>query len=239
MDPAEAEIWYQLQINRAERFKKPLPRYINNMWNEFQLLYLLDLFGVAVFAISGALAAGRKSLDLLGVVIIAVVTAVGGGTVRDLLLDRHPVFWITDSLYLLVIVIASLLTIWFTRYKEPPEKALLLADALGLAVFTVAGAQITQEVTSNSIIIVIMAAITGTMGGLIRDVLTDEIPLILRKDIYATAALAGASFYLLLLNLNIRDTAAIIVGMFVVIGLRLAAIQWDLHLPRFKLNNDR
>jgi uncharacterized membrane protein YeiH len=205
------------------------------MSESIDILYLLDLFGVAVFAISGALAAGRKSLDLLGVVIIAVVTAVGGGTTRDLLLDRHPIFWIADPIYLLVIIIASLFTIWYTQYNEPPEKALLIADALGLAVFTILGAQITQEVVSNSVIIVIMAAITGTVGGLIRDVLSNEIPLILKRDIYATAALAGATIYLLLQLSQLAPTLNIILGMFVVIGLRLAAIQWNLHLPRFKI----
>ncbi|WP_445666345.1 trimeric intracellular cation channel family protein [Fodinibius sp. AD559] len=205
------------------------------MLEPIDVLYLLDLFGVTVFAISGALAAGRKSLDLLGVVIIAVVTAVGGGTTRDLLLDRHPVFWIADPTYLLVIIIASLFTIWYTQYNNPPEKALLVADALGLAVFTILGAQITQEVVSNSVIIVIMAAITGTVGGLIRDVLSNEIPLILRRDIYATAALAGATVYLLLQLSTFEPTVNIVLGMLVVIGLRLAAIQWNLHLPRFKL----
>lgn len=207
------------------------------MLGSIDILYLLDLFGVAVFAISGALAAGRKSLDLLGVVIIAVVTAVGGGTTRDLLLDRHPVFWIADPTYLLVIIIASLFTIWYTQYNNPPEKALLIADALGLAVFTVLGAQITQEVVSNKVIIVIMAAITGTVGGLIRDVLSNEIPLILKRDIYATAALAGATVYLLLQLTTLDPTLNIILGMLVVIGLRLTAIQWNLHLPRFKLED--
>ena len=112
---------------------------------------------------------------------------------------------------------------------------MLLADALGLAVFTILGAQITQEVVSNSVIIVIMAAITGTVGGLIRDILSGEIPLILRRDIYATAALAGAGIYLLLPITNLDSTLTIILSMLVVIGLRLAAIQWNLHLPRFKL----
>lgn len=206
------------------------------MLESTDVLYLLDLFGVAVFAISGALTAGRKSLDLLGVVIIAVVTAVGGGTTRDLLLDRHPIFWIADPTYLLVILIAALLTIWYTQYQDPPEKALLLADALGLAVFTILGAQITQEIVSNGVIIVIMAAITGTVGGLIRDILSGEIPLILRRDIYATAALAGATIYLLLQITGLDSTLTIILSMLIVIGLRLAAIQWNLHLPRFKLN---
>jgi uncharacterized membrane protein YeiH len=205
-------------------------------WEEIQLLYWLDLLGVAVFAISGALAAGKKSLDLLGVVIIAVVTAVGGGTVRDLLLNRHPVFWIADPSYLAVIIMATLATIWYTRHMDPPQKALLLADALGLAVFTITGAQITQAVVSSGVIVVIMAAITGTVGGLLRDVLTNKVPMILQRDIYATAALAGATVYLLLFQLTLLPSwVSIIMGMFAVIGLRLAAIQWDLHLPRFKL----
>lgn len=205
------------------------------MWKDIQLLYLFDLFGVAVFSVSGALAAGRKSLDLLGVVVIAVVTAVGGGTTRDLLLDRHPIFWIADPTYLFVIIVSAVITIWYSRYYNPPEKALLLADALGLAVFTILGANITQEIVTNGVIVVIMAAITGTVGGLIRDVLSNEIPMIMRRDIYATSSLAGGTVYLLLQLTHLSATLNIILGMLVVIGLRLAAIQWKLHLPRFRL----
>lgn len=196
-----------------------------------QLLHILDLFGVAVFAVSGALAAGRKSLDLLGVLIIAVVTAIGGGTVRDVLLDRHPVFWITDSVYLSVIICATVATLIYTRFKKLPFKALLIADALGLAVFTILGAQAAQDLTSNGVIIVIMAAITGTVGGLLRDVLTHEIPMILQRDIYASASLAGATVFLILQPLGAWGLD-VIIGMLVVMGLRLAAIQWQLHLPR-------
>src|SRR5918998_745786 len=102
----------------------------------------MDLLGVAVFAVSGALAAGRKSLDLLGVLVIAVVTAIGGGTIRDLLLNRHPIFWIADPTYLVVICIAAALTIVYVRLRAPPGNSLLVADALGLALFTITGAQI-------------------------------------------------------------------------------------------------
>lgn len=207
------------------------------MPDDIQLLYILDLFGVSVFAISGALVAGRKSLDLLGVVIIAVVTAVGGGTTRDVLLNRHPIFWIDDPTYLTVILISAVVTIWYTQYQEPPEKALLTADALGLAVFTITGAQAAQAVIHSGVIVVIMAAITGTVGGLIRDVLSNDIPMIMRRDIYATAVLAGASTYLLLQFINVESTVSIIISMLVVINLRFAAIQWDWHLPRFKLGN--
>ncbi|MEX2641087.1 MAG: trimeric intracellular cation channel family protein, partial [Balneolales bacterium] len=172
-----------------------------------------------------------------GVVIIALVTAIGGGTTRDLLLDRYPIFWITDSVYLLVILFAALFTIGYTRYKKPPLKALLYADALGLAVFTITGAEATQNVVSSGIIIVIMAVITGTVGGLLRDVLTNEIPMIMQRDIYATAALAGAAVYLLLQPFALPSAALITLSMGIVIGLRMMAIQWGLHLPRFKLGS--
>src|SRR5688500_6870320 len=127
--------------------------------------YLLDLVGVGVFAISGALAAGRKSLDLLGVVVIAVVTAIGGGTLRDLLLDRHPIFWIADPLYVVVIACAALATVAWTRRFRPPVNMLVIADALGLALFSVAGAQIAQDAGVSPVIVVIMGTMTGTAGG--------------------------------------------------------------------------
>ena len=108
-------------------------------------LYLLDLIGVAVFAVSGALVAGRKQFDLLGVAVIATVTAIGGGTVRDVLLDRHPVFWIRDPTYLPVILAAAALALLYARVRRPPRISLLIADALGLALFTISGAQIAEE----------------------------------------------------------------------------------------------
>src|SRR5690606_35899885 len=119
-------------------------------------LYLLDLIGVAVFAVSGALAAGRKSLDLLGVLVVAVVTAIGGGTLRDLLLDRHPIFWIEDQTYLIVITVAALFTIGYVRLHRPPNKSLLIADAFGLAVFTVIGAQVAESAGHPPLMIVLM-----------------------------------------------------------------------------------
>lgn len=199
------------------------------------ILRILEFVGVAVFAVSGALAAGRKSLDLLGVVVIASVTAVGGGTLRDLLLDRHPVFWISEPLFLYVIVASALLTVAYTRRYRPPERLLLIADALGLALFTIGGAQIAELAGLTGIVVVIMGTLTGVAGGVIRDVLSAEIPLILRRGrIYATAAITGAVVYLVLQGL-IGRTAAALLGMGCIALLRFAAILWNLTLPVFTL----
>jgi len=199
------------------------------------ILYYLDLIGVTVFAMSGALSAGRKSLDLLGVLVIAVVTAIGGGTIRDLLLDRHPIFWIADPTYLVVISVAALLTTGYVRWRPPPVNSLLVADALGLALFTIMGARIAESAGLSPIIVVLMGTLTGVAGGLIRDVLSAEIPLILRRDIYATAAIAGASIYLLLQALGLSPPVAAVAGFSAVAVLRLLAILKGLRLPVFRL----
>lgn len=198
-------------------------------------VYVLDLIGVAVFGISGALSAGRKGLDLLGVLVIAVVTAIGGGTIRDLLLDRHPIFWIADPTYLVVIGTAALLTTVYVRVRPPPRNSLLVADALGLALFTVMGAQVAEAAALPPLIVVLMGTITGVAGGVLRDVLSAEVPLILRRDIYATAAIAGASLYLATQAVGLPRPAAALAGMGAVALLRLLAILRGLRLPVFRL----
>ncbi|MGH8177375.1 MAG: trimeric intracellular cation channel family protein [Steroidobacter sp.] len=199
------------------------------------ILRLLDLLGVAVFAISGALAAGRKRLDLLGVIVLATVTAIGGGTIRDLLLDRNPVFWIAAPVYLYVIVAAALATVIYSRFFHPPDRALAIADALGLAFFTISGAQIAEAAGVPAVVVIIMGMLTGVAGGMVRDMLTREIPMILRPGaLYATAAIAGACVYLALQQVIDRLPAAAI-GMVCVAALRIAAIVWGLSLPVFRL----
>lgn len=198
------------------------------------ILHAIELAGVAVFAISGALAAGRRSLDLVGVVVIALVTAVGGGTLRDLLLDR-TVAWIADPSYVYVSLAAALLTVLYARHRHPPDRLILYADALGLALFSIGGAQIAENLGHGGIVVVIMGAATGVAGGLLRDVLCAEIPLILRRGrMYASAAIAGVVAYLLLQFIVDRTLAAML-GMVGIAGLRLAAIAWDLTVPVFSL----
>jgi uncharacterized membrane protein YeiH len=199
------------------------------------LFYLLDLMGVAVFAVSGALAAGRTGLDLLGVIVIAALTAVGGGTLRDLLLHRHPIFWITDATYLTVILASALVTVGYVQVWPPPREALLVADALGLALFALSGAQVAEAAQRPSIIVVLMGTMTGVAGGVLRDVITAQIPLILRRDIYATAAIGGVALYLLLQACGLTRSWAFGAGIVMVVVLRLLAILWNWHLPIFRI----
>jgi uncharacterized membrane protein YeiH len=200
---------------------------------------LIDFIGVGVFAISGALAAGRKRLDLLGVIVIATVTAVGGGTIRDVLLDRHPVFWIAEPGFLYVTIASALVTVAYTRRFPPPDRALAVADALGLALFSISGARIAEAVGSAWVVVVIMGTLTGVAGGVIRDVLTAEIPLILRRGrLYATAAIVGTTIYLLLTGV-VGNAVAAAIGMIIIAAVRLAAIVWPLELPVYQLEGEQ
>lgn len=201
------------------------------------LLRFLDIAGVAVFAISGALAAMRRELDLIGVVVIALVTAVGGGTLRDLLIDRQ-VFWIGDPAFVAVIVAASIATIVYVRFREPPDRALSVADALGLGLFTISGAKIAEQAALPGVIVVMMATITGIFGGIVRDVLCAEVPMVFRKNtLYATAAIAGASVYVLIPREWSGVAAA--AGGALIIGIRLAAIWWRITLPVYRVGGGR
>lgn len=200
-----------------------------------RVFYVLDLVGVAVFAVSGTLAAGRAGLDLLGVVVIATLTAIGGGTLRDLLMGRHPIFWMRDPASLYVILLSALLTVLAMRIYPPPGAVLLWADALGLALFALSGAQIAEVARLPAIIVVLLGTLSGTAGGVLRDVLTAKVPLLLRGDIYATAAIAGITLYLVLKRLGLRRPWAFGLGLAAVVALRGAAIVWPMQLPVFQL----
>lgn len=199
-------------------------------------LLLADLFGTFVFAVSGALMAGRKSMDLFGVLVIAIVTALGGGTLRDVILDRHPVLWIRDDSYILVASLGALATVAWVRLTRPiPETGLLVADAIGLAVFTVGGAGVALAAGAPASTAVIMGVMTGVAGGVMRDVLCNQIPLIFQKEIYATACIAGVLVLLLLRGTALAPEATAGLAMAAVLVVRLAAIRWHLSLPRFHL----
>ncbi|HSV70493.1 MAG TPA: trimeric intracellular cation channel family protein [Methylibium sp.] len=195
------------------------------------LLYVLDLLGVAVFAVSGALAGMIARLDLFGVVVLASITAVGGGTLRDVLLGHYPVFWVKDSGPLLTILAATALTIVWVQYLPVPRNALAVADAFGLALFAISGAQVAERARCGPLVTILMGTLTGAGGGVVRDVLSAKVPLVLRQDIYATAAVAGIALYLLLRALKVPTAGAFVAGVVAVAATRLAAIAYDLQLP--------
>ena len=201
-----------------------------------QIFYLADLFGVAVFAITGALMAGRKSMDLFGVLVIAVITALGGGTLRDLILDNHPVSWIRNDTYILIASIAAVGTVLWVRLTQPiHERGLLIADAFGLAVFTVIGTEVALQHNVPYSTAVIMGVMTGVAGGVMRDVICNEIPLIFQKEIYATACILGSLVFIVMRELETPHWLDTGVAMLTVLLTRLAAIRWHLSLPRFHL----
>lgn len=199
------------------------------------LYYFFDLLGVAVFAVSGTLAATRKGMDIVGAVIIAAFTAIGGGTLRDLFLDRHPIFWMADPVPLYVIGVTAVLTIVYLRFLSPPGNSLQWADAVGLALFTLSGTQIGENAGLSPPIAVLMGTITGVAGGVMRDVLSGEIPFILKKDLYATAAIVGAASYFILKMAGAQTSLAFYSGMVVVFGIRILSIVWRVSFPILQL----
>lgn len=205
-----------------------------------QILYWMDLAGVAVFALSGALAAMQARLDLFGVLVLAAITAIGGGTLRDVLLGRHPIFWMADTRYIKVIVLTALLaSLAASRWGQllpDGNSALLLADTLGLALFALCGAEIAEEAGKSRSVVILMGTITASGGGVVRDLLTGQVPLLLRRDIYASAAIGGIASYLLLRALGLPRQLAFVLGMLIVVALRLAALQqgWQLPAPHLQ-----
>ena len=198
------------------------------------MIYALDLIGTAIFAITGALAAGRKRMDVFGVVVLGCVTALGGGTLRDVILGNYPVFWVSDTTYLKVAVIVAISTFVLVQRWRLPTIFLIYADAVGLAVFTVIGFQKGFIATHVYSISIVMGVTTGVVGGIIRDVLSAEIPLILRREIYASASLGGGALLALLSYLQLSSFFTVSAAVLTTLVIRLAALHWQLSLPLFK-----
>ncbi len=197
------------------------------------MLYWIDLFGVFVFAISGALAADRRGMDLFGFVAIALLPAIGGGTVRDIVLGA-PVFWVQDTIYLWLIGAAALLTFLAAPLLQRVGRLLLWADAVGLSVFCVAGAAKSYALTGSAEVSVVMGVVTAVLGGIIRDVVCNEIPLILRQDIYATAAFAGALTFVVGQTLGLGTELCLWAGAGTCFVIRASALLFGWSLPKRK-----
>ncbi|WP_375202507.1 trimeric intracellular cation channel family protein [Hyphococcus sp.] len=193
----------------------------------------LNIIGLFVFAISGALTALRNDMDVFGVAMIAFVTGVGGGTIRDVLLGSFPVWWIAAPSAVLICLAGAVTAILAQPLIDSRLKALIWADAMGLAVFSVLGAQAALAAEAPAVIAIFMGAVTATFGGVVRDVLLNEPPLILKQDIYATAALIGAAVYIGLLSLGLGGSPAAVIAALATFAIRAAAIIFNIPSPKF------
>jgi uncharacterized membrane protein YeiH len=201
-------------------------------------LYILDISAVAVCAVTGTLEAGRRQMDLFGVMFVALVAAVGGGTVRDLMLGCR-VFWLADQTYAVVAVLAAVATFFTARLVRLPANAFLMPDAFGLGLFTVLGTQKALAFHLPWFLATLMGVTTGVVGGVLRDVLCNEIPLIFRTQLYATVSWLGAVLLIVSRLAGVAPAGAEVLAVFGIVTLRLAAIQWGLRLPRFRSLPDR
>lgn len=197
------------------------------------LEFAIEILGTAAFAISGALAASRKNMDIFGFCVMAMMPAVGGGTLRDLILDR-PVFWVSNPWYVGVAVAAAI-AVYFRHFKPGGRTRLLVwADALGLALFASLGTEISLEAGAGAPVAVMLGVATGVAGGMIRDVICNEIPLVLVGEIYATAAFASSVAFIAMTAVGVPRDMALAAGVLIGFGVRAAAIIWKLSLPSFR-----
>lgn len=195
------------------------------------LLYWAGMAAVAVNALTGVLDAGRKRMDLIGVVMVGAATALGGGTVRDVLLQR-PVFWISDQVYLVAALVTTLVVFFAVRGLRLPPRLFLIPDALGLALFTIVGTQIALEWNASWLVASLLGVITGVIGGVLRDVLCNEVPLVFVKgELYASAAWAGALALVGLQALGVSPVIAAWAGMASVLSVRLLAMAYRISVP--------
>lgn len=207
--------------------------------DELTFFIIFDLLGTSAFAISGALAAMNRRLDLFGIFIIAFVTAIGGGTVRDILIGNTPVTWMENSIYIYLIGIVTIIAIIFRTQLDRLKKSLFLFDSIGLGIFTITGVELGIQNDLNPIISITLGAMTGTFGGVIRDILCNEIPVIFRKEIYATASIMGGLAFIFLYELNLNQDVIYIITSLTVILIRLMAVKFKISLPSFYLSEER
>ena len=200
------------------------------------MFHLLDIIGTVAFALSGALTAMSKKLDLFGVFIIAFVTAVGGGTLRDVMIGTTPVGWMLDLDYVYVICIAFALALVFRKKFERLRTSLFLFDTIGLGVFTLIGLEKGINVGLHPIVCIALGTMTACFGGVIRDILCAEIPVIFRKEIYATICILGGIIFFILRKFNLDNDILYLISSLVIIVVRLMAVKFKWYLPTLENN---
>lgn len=196
-------------------------------------LYIIDILGTVSFAVSGAFLAMEKKLDPFGVLVLAFVTALGGGTLRDIMIGNLPVSWLTNSTATIVIFSSAIVTIFFGRYLKHLTTALFLFDALGLGLFTVVGIKLGIEKNFSTGVCITLGTITACFGGVVRDVLLNNIPLLFRKEIYAMACIAGGLIYFLLRQMNMDADVVTIICILLIFIIRVIAVRYKISLPQF------
>jgi uncharacterized membrane protein YeiH len=197
----------------------------------FSFFEIVNILGTLSFAISGTSAAMRKELDIFGIIIIAFVTAIGGGTLRDILIGKLPVAWLQDYVAMTVIMSGTITTIVFGTWVKKLNYTLFIFDALGLGFCTIIGIQKGMELQFSSGICIALGAMTGCFGGVIRDTLLNEIPLIFRKEIYASACIFGGVAYYGLLHFHVENNLAQVICIVFIVLLRIFVVKYELSLP--------
>lgn len=202
-----------------------------------QFLYIIDILGTLSFAVSGAFLAMEKRLDPFGVLVISFVTAIGGGTLRDIMIGNLPVSWLKNETATIVIFSSAMVTMFFGRYLRHLTTTLFLFDALGLGLFTIVGIKLGLEKHFSIGICIALGTITACFGGVVRDVLLNNIPLLFRKEIYALACIAGGIFYSLVRQLPLGPDVVTILSIVLIFLIRLLAVRYKWSLPQFYASN--
>ncbi|MDO4451117.1 MAG: trimeric intracellular cation channel family protein [Moraxella sp.] len=198
-------------------------------------IYVLDMIGVIACAVAGTTLALYKRFDIFGCILVSMVGAIGGGTLRDVMLDRHPLFWMTDLNYVFIITITSLICQIFFQFYKKVGWTLKFFDAIGLSAFSLIGLKVALSYGTHPLIAVQMAVLTSIAGGIMRDMICNEIPLVLQKEIYISASIAGSCLYLALNKLEFSEHLTETLTLITTFGVRMLAVRFDWHLPSLQI----
>ncbi len=202
------------------------------------LLSVLYIIGITAEAMTGALSAGRRNMDWFGVMLVASATAIGGGTVRDILLGHYPLGWVENPHFLVITCLAGIVTTGLAKWVLKLKGLLIRLDALGLVVFSIIGTKVAMEMGHHAIICMVAALVTGVFGGLLRDLICRQTPLVLHQELYASVALVASGLYLAMLHFGISDLTATIATIVAGYTLRMAAVRFQWRLPSFQLDTE-